>query len=81
VEDIAISNGLKTEELEVGTIIYIPPEHARGFYDPDNGTYLVASEDDLYAIAQRFGTTVEELEQTNGLKSGKVEAGTTLQIP
>jgi LysM repeat protein len=80
-EDIVLSNGLKTEEIEVGSIIYIPPKHARGFYDPGNGTYLIAPEDDLYAIAQRFGTTVEALEQANNLAAGKIETGTILQIP
>jgi LysM repeat protein len=81
VEDIMISNGLDTEELEIGTIIYIPPKHARGFYDPSNGTYLIAPGDDLFAIAERFGTSVEVLEQTNSVKSDKIEAGATLIIP
>jgi LysM repeat protein len=43
--------------------------------------FLIAPGDDLCAIAERFGTTVEALEQANGLASGKIEAGATLQIP
>jgi LysM repeat protein len=81
VEDIVISNGLETEEITVGSVIYIPPKHARGYYDPENGTYLVAQGDDLLEIARRFGTTVEALEQANGLDSSKIGAGATLQIP
>jgi LysM repeat protein len=81
VEDIMISNGLETEDLEVGSIIYIPPKHARGFYDPARGTYLIAPGDDFFSIAERFGTTVEVLEQTNGVDSSKIEAGSTLKIP
>jgi len=81
VEDIVISNGLETEELEVGMVIYIPPKHARGYYDPDSGTYVIASGDDLFAIAERFATTVEALQQANGLDSNEIEAGATLQIP
>ncbi len=81
VEDIVITNGLETEELTVGTVIYIPPKHARGYYDTDAGTYVVAPGDDLYAIAKRFGTTVEAIGEANAMTSNKIEAGATLQIP
>ncbi len=81
VEDIMITNGLETEEITVGTVIYIPPKHARGYYDPENGTYVIAEGDDLIAIAERFGTTVGAIREANGLTSSKIEAGGTLKIP
>jgi LysM repeat protein len=81
VEDIVITNGLETEEITVGTVIYIPPKHARGFYNPENGTYVIAPGDDLLEIGNRFGTTVKALQKANGLDSTKIEAGATLQIP
>ena len=81
VEDILVTNGMETEEITVGTVIYIPPKHAMGYFDPDNGTYVVASGDDLYEIAKRFGTTVEAIGEANALTSNKIEAGATLQIP
>ena len=81
VEDIMIANGLESEEIEVGTVLYIPPQHARGYFDPETGTYLVAPGDDLMSIANRFGTTVEALEQANGLTSTVIDSGATLQIP
>ncbi len=81
VEDIVLTNGLENEELTVGTVIYIPPKHARGYYDPDKGTYVVAPGDDLYEIAKRFGTTVEAIGEANAMTSNKIEAGATLQIP
>ncbi len=81
VEDLMVTNGLETEEIEIGTVIYIPPPHAQGFYDPDTGTYLIAEGDDLSAIAERFGTTVAALEEANGLTSSLIIAGATLQIP
>ena len=43
--------------------------------------YTVVEGDDLTAIAKRFGTTVEAIEETNALTSSKIEAGATLQIP
>ncbi len=81
VEDILISNGLESEEIMVGTVIYIPPKHARGYYDPDGGTYLIVEGDDLYEISKRFGTTVAALEKANDLDSSKIKAGATLRIP
>jgi LysM repeat protein len=81
VEDIMITNGLETEEITVGTVIYIPPKHARGYYDPDSDTYVVAPGDDLFEISKRFGTTVEAIEQANGLYSSKIKAGAAIQIP
>ncbi len=53
VEDIVITNGLETEEIVVGTIIYIPPKHARGYYDADTGTYVIAPGDDLFQVSKR----------------------------
>jgi LysM repeat protein len=81
VEDIMVTNGFETEEIEVGTVVYIPPPHAAGFYDPDTGTYVIAEGDDLSAIAERFGTTVAALEEANDLQSSEIIAGATLQIP
>ncbi len=81
VEDILLTNGLASEEITVGTVIYIPPTHARGYYDPANGTYVVAPGDDLFEVSKRFGTTVEAIEEANGLDSSKIKAGATLQIP
>ena len=75
------TNGLESAEITVGTVIYIPPKHATGYYDPANGTYVIAPGDDLYEISKRFGTTVAALEQANGLDSSKIKAGATLTIP
>jgi len=81
VEDMLITNGLESEEITVGTVIYIPPQHAKGYYDPTSGTYVIAPGDDLFEISKRFGTTVLALEEANGLDSSKITAGATLRIP
>ena len=52
LEEILITNGLETEELTVGTVIYIPPKHARGYYDPDQGTYVIAKGMTLPGVIQ-----------------------------
>jgi len=45
------------------------------------GPGQTAPGDDLYAIAKRFGTTVEAIGEANAMTSDKIEAGATLQIP
>jgi LysM repeat protein len=81
VEDILVTNGKTAEEIEVGSVIYIPPAHATGRYNPDNGTYKVAKGDDLYAISNRFGTSVASIETLNGMKGNEIKAGATIKIP
>ncbi|MTW19604.1 LysM peptidoglycan-binding domain-containing protein [Allochromatium palmeri] len=81
VTDILVSNGKESEDITVGEVIYIPPKHATGFFDPDTGLYIVAQGDDLLEISRRFGTTVEAIEALNGLQGSLIQAGTELQIP
>ena len=44
-------------------------------------TYTVKSGDTLYAIARRFGTTVEALKAANGLTSNRIDVNQVLNIP
>jgi LysM repeat protein len=81
VEQILVSNGKEMDELTVGTVIYIPPPHATGYFNPATGAYHTAAGDDLYAISRRFGTTVAALEAENTLTGDKIAAGQPLQIP
>jgi len=81
VEDILVTNGLQSEEIEVGTVLFIPPVHAKGYFNPENGDYTFVAGDDLYAVAERFGTTVEKIREANELESDEVEVGETIYIP
>lgn len=81
VEQILVSNGLESEEITVGTVIYIPPKHATGYFNPETGVYTIAPGDDLYEIARRFGTTVAAIQEENGISGTEIIAGQTLMIP
>jgi hypothetical protein len=52
---------LQTDEITVGTVIYIPPRHATGYFNPETGVYSIAPGDDLLEISRRFGTRVEAI--------------------
>ncbi len=43
-------------------------------------TYVVKKGDTLWSIAQRFGTTVANLQQMNGLRGDTIKVGQTLQV-
>jgi len=44
-------------------------------------TYVVESGDSLYAIAEKLGTTVDELKELNGLTNNELSVGQVLRIP
>lgn len=46
-----------------------------------SSTYIVVSGDSLYSIANKYKTTVAELQSLNGLTSTNIYAGQTLKVP
>ena len=48
---------------------------------PSGDTYTVESGDSLYAIAEKLGTTVDELMALNGLTSIDLSVGQVLRVP
>jgi LysM repeat protein len=55
-----------------------PRHQAEGPFAAATGTYVVVRDDDLDAIAQRFGVTLEELMKGNKLRSTVIEVGQKL---
>lgn len=45
------------------------------------GNYVVRSGDTLWSISQKFGTTVNTLKRSNGLRSSRLKIGQKLYIP
>ena len=58
-----------------------PRHHAEGQYDAVSATYRVVEGDDLIAIGERFGISVDTLKAHNKLGSDKIEVGQRLAIP
>jgi len=48
---------------------------------PASPTHVVAPGETLYALARRYGTTVEELMRLNGLASPELKVGQVLRLP
>jgi len=90
VETIAKANGLKRPyRLQPGQVLKNPkaPKAAKGSTSATGAeagakTYTVRSGDTLYAIALRFGTTVDALRDANGLgRNASLLPGRKLKLP
>ena len=87
---IAELNQLEGGELDQGSFLTIPsgPQKikyyhrggAGGFLVGGTGRYRIARGDTLGGIAQRFGTSVRQLQRWNGLTSTRIRAGRYLIV-
>lgn len=77
VNQIRELNNLTTELLSIGQVLIIPATTSQTDYT----TYTVKSGDNLYSIAGRFNTTVNEIKELNGLTSNLLSIGQVLTIP
>ncbi len=75
-------NGLSFSRLQVGQLLAIPvPGHAAPASAPSPATYRVRAGDNLWRIAQRHGTSTQNLQRANGLSSTRIHPGQVLRIP
>ena len=80
VDNIKKLNNLSSNNLSIGQVLKLS-------YDAENGSaeesniYTVKKGDSLWLIANKYGTTVDELASANGLKSNTLSIGQTLIIP
>ena len=80
VNDIMKLNYLTNTNLSIGQTLRIPENGKQVTTLPTYINYTVEKGDSLYSIARKYGRTVEEIMQDNGLKSTALQPGTTLQI-
>ncbi len=76
VDAIRRLNGLTGDMLYIGQVLRIP-----GTQTGEYREYTVQPGDTLWLLSRRFGTTVEEIMQLNGLTSDLILAGQVLRIP
>ena len=80
VDELKNMNGLKNNNLSVGQKLLVS-----GTSEVNSGTeydtYVVKSGDNLYAIARRYGITVDKLKEINNLFSNLLSIGQKLLVP
>lgn len=77
VDEIKRLNNLTGDALSIGQVLQIPVTSAETEYF----THTVRSGDTLWLLAQRFGTTVNEIRSLNNLTSDALSIGQQLRIP
>ncbi|SDE46566.1 Cell wall-associated hydrolase, NlpC family [Thermus arciformis] len=75
VEELMRLNGLESFLLQPGQVLRLPEKA------PASRVHVVAPGDTLFSLAQRYGTTVEELMRLNGLASADLKVGQRLLLP
>ena len=80
VDAIKRLNNLSGNTLSVGQVLKIPSSNNGGNTE-NYVSYVVKSGDTLYAIASRYGTTVDAIKNFNNLTSNTLSIGQVLNIP
>ena len=75
VDELKSMNNLASNTLSIGQVLKVGSSSTSGEY------YTVVAGDSLYKIANKFGTTVNELKQINNLTSDLLSIGQQLLIP
>ena len=77
VDELKQANNLTSNLLSIGQNLYIPNKET----DVITSEYVVSKGDTLYGIAQKFGTTVDNLKSINNLTTDSLAIGQILKIP
>lgn len=75
VDEIISTNNLNNNNLSIGQQLKIPGVNV------ENNTYTVKKGDSLYSIANKYGTTVNDLKMLNNLNNNSLSIGQVLLLP
>ncbi len=80
VDELKSMNNLKSNNLSIGQKLLVSGtgEIVDG---SDYDTYIVKTGDNLYAIARKYGVTVDKLKEINNLSSNLLSIGQKLLVP
>ena len=83
LQEIRELNGLKDNNIQAGQKLKVTgkaSEERSEKPEVKTSTYTVKKGDSLGAIAERFGVTVDQLRELNGLKDNNIQAGQKLKV-
>lgn len=83
VSNLKSINNLVSDNLQIGQVLRVPSSESGTESGGTNqgNTYIVKSGDSLWNIANRYGTTVNQIKSLNGLTSDNLRIGQSLLIP
>ena len=83
LQEIRELNGLKDNNIQAGQKLKVTGKASEERSEKQNAkptTYTVKKGDNLGTIAERFGVTVDQLRDWNGIKGNNIQAGQTLTV-
>ena len=80
VDELKKANNLSSNLLSIGQVLKIPSKKVDENVTVTESTYVVQKGDSLYSIANKFGTTVDELKRLNNLTGNLLNIGQVLII-
>ena len=80
VDELKKLNNLTSNTLKIGQVLKIKSS-TTSTVTPGTINYTVKSGDNLYAIARKYNTTVDEIKKLNNLASNTLSIGQVLKIP
>lgn len=86
VNELKALNNLSSNTLQIGQLLKLPTSNNNGSANnepstPNKNIYTVQKGDSLWAIANKYGTTVDNLKKANNLSNNNLAIGQTLIIP
>ena len=81
VDELKKMNDLTSNNLSIGQKLLISGTGEEIINGSDYDTYIVKSGDNLYAIARRYGISVDGLKKINNLSSNLLSIGQKLLVP
>lgn len=81
VDEIKKLNNLTTNNLSIGQKLLLSQTPSTPPTTPAGTAYTIKAGDTLYAIANKYGVTVDSIKQANNLTSNTLTIGKTLTIP
>lgn len=75
LDELKQENNLTSNIINIGDILKIPSQSTGEI------NYIVQSGDNLYSIANKYGTTVQNIKDLNNLSSNTLQIGQILKIP
>ena len=83
VDELKRLNNLSSNVLSIGQVLKIPSSESNntGSGTGTTNTYVVKNGDNLYSIARKYNTTVDEIKRLNNLSSNVLSIGQVLKIP
>lgn len=76
VDELKTTNNLTSNTLSIGQVLKIP-----GTSIDEPNTHTVSKGESLYSIANKYGTTVNELKNLNSLTTNTLSIGQILKLP